>query len=502
MKTKYIKRIVSLLSMLLCISSLSAQKEAANWFFGNQCGLNFINTVTRNDAAGIPVTGVPTNQSSPMHAVEGCFSMSDKDGNLIVFSDGERVYNKNKTLIQSGLKGNYSSTQSGVLIPWPERPGYYIVISNQQHYGYTGGIFYSLFNEAGNGGNGSFSVINIPLQTGGYVNASDLYENVAAVKHANGKDYWLVNRTGRYLFAWLITSSAFTSVDPTVVSVIPGTLSTTPMVSEGYLKMSPDGKLLCHANIDAPNGEILLADFDNSTGRISNIKIRNWGGTTLTRPYGIEFSPNGQNMFFSYLNANLYVMPTNQFMTGTPTLLTTETAGAIQMAPDGRLYTSKRTTQTLGIVPNPNDNIGNIKIHILNNYLTGTAEWGLPNFPASFFDGELSERSFVCRGNSFRYSMEVSFTGDPTGYPVRLEWNWGDGSPAESQNIIAGQTTYKLPHNYMTPGKYTIRVTPYRTGGVALSPITVPANVVDCKLKVNRQIRINLPNTAEQNINQ
>ena len=79
-------------------------------------------------------------------------------------------------------------------------------------------------------------------------------------------------------------------------------------------------------------------------------------------------------------------MPTAEFMTATPTLVSSAISGALQTGPDGRIYATKFNTQTLGIIPNPNDAIANIKVNIFNNYLGNLGQWGLPTFAASFFD--------------------------------------------------------------------------------------------------------------------
>ncbi|PXV62091.1 hypothetical protein CLV62_12246 [Dysgonomonas alginatilytica] len=494
------KKIVFLFLLAVSCFQAQAQKEAANWFFGSGCGLDFINTVTKNDASSVAVTDVPTNQSSPLSTYEGCFSLSDSDGRIIVFSDGMRVYNKDKALIASGLRGNSSSAQSGILIPWPEKPGFYFIISNAQSGTGSGGIFYSVFDAAGNSGNGLVTNINTALKTTGYVTTTNLYENVTSVKHDNGTDYWLLNRTGQYMFAWLITKNGFVNLEPTAITTIPGTVSTIPMVSEGYMKMSPDGKQICHANIDAPNGEVLLADFDNSTGKISNIKLRNiypGGNSALGRIYGVEFSPSGKNMFISQLNGGLYVIPTAEFMTATPKLITS-LIGIVQTGPDGRLYGIIKSGKRLGIIPNPEDDIPNIKIHLFENYLTGTAEWGLPTFVASFFNAKAVDKSFVCVGNDFKYTVEISMSGAIADQPTKLEWNFGDGSAKVNQTIVSGTTIYKQTHNYTATGKYNITITPYKSNGAALSPVTLPANVTDCIFRTNRMIRTDLLNTAQQ----
>ena len=477
-----------LLSILFIMSScvLFAQKEAAHWFFGQGCGLNFLDTHTVTDANGISVAGVPKNESSPLNTNEGCFSLSDKDGNIIVFSDGMRVYNKNKQLIASGLNGHTSSAQSGILIPYPETPGKYFIISNRQSNTNSGGLFYSIFDSAGNG---SVTNINTPI-TQSNVSSSRLYENVTSVKHANGNDFWLLNRTAGYFFAWHITKTGFPS-SPTVTT-IPGTASTTGMGSQGYMKMSPDGKMVCHTSIDGPNGEVMFADFNNQTGGISNIKLRNWqfgGNDWQNRFYSLEFSPQGKNLFLSFLNTPLYVIPTNQIATGTPQLVAgASQVGTVQTGPDGRIYgiqSSNSPTKLLAIIPNPDDDISQLKVHIFNNYLSGGAIWGLPTFVASFFSLE-GDKSF-CMKTSKDFTVFTS--GNIGGTTVAYtQWNWGDGS-AEEKVMGSGQQIKS--HTYKRSGKFTITVSAHsNTDGLLGSPQTMEVKVASCIMPVNHNISV------------
>ena len=73
-----------LLLVVILISSTSfAQKEAANWYFGDMAGLTF--------NSGSPVALL----NGQLITREGCASISDKDGNLLFYTDGSVVYNKN-----------------------------------------------------------------------------------------------------------------------------------------------------------------------------------------------------------------------------------------------------------------------------------------------------------------------------------------------------------------------------------------------------------------------
>ena len=74
--------------ILLLLGSISsclyAQKQAANWYFGENAGLKF-------GECGDP----PTAVSGQLNTKEGSTSISDEDGNLLFYTDGITVYDKN-----------------------------------------------------------------------------------------------------------------------------------------------------------------------------------------------------------------------------------------------------------------------------------------------------------------------------------------------------------------------------------------------------------------------
>ena len=102
-------------------SVLQAQLETVNWYFGQYMGLRF----EGNQA--IPVEG------GQLYTGEGCASISDKQGNLQFYTDGTTVYNRNHQVMLNGtnLKGNSSSTQSAIVVPYPENDKKYIIIAYQ-----------------------------------------------------------------------------------------------------------------------------------------------------------------------------------------------------------------------------------------------------------------------------------------------------------------------------------------------------------------------------------
>ena len=105
-----IKLIGCVILLLVGFSKASfSQLEGANWYFGTYAGLDF--------TSGTPVPIFDGQLSTS----EGCASVSNNNGDLLFYTDGRFVYDKNHNQMPngSGLLGDPSSTQSAVVCPKP-----------------------------------------------------------------------------------------------------------------------------------------------------------------------------------------------------------------------------------------------------------------------------------------------------------------------------------------------------------------------------------------------
>ena len=123
------------ISVVVCMQ-IQAQKEANNWAFGQNVGLTW-NTTQSLTATGLAGTanavldGLPTFTRTSIVTQEGCFSLSDSDGNLLFYSDGMTIWDKNNAVMTNGtgLTGHNSSAQSGIILPYPNSPNKYMAVS-------------------------------------------------------------------------------------------------------------------------------------------------------------------------------------------------------------------------------------------------------------------------------------------------------------------------------------------------------------------------------------
>lgn len=105
---------------LLYTTFVFSQQEASVWYFGQNAGIKF-----HSDGSVTPLTDGQLNTS------EGCATISDNSGNLLFYTDGTTVWNKNHQVMQNGtgLMGSWSSTQSATIVPKPGSSNIYYVFT-------------------------------------------------------------------------------------------------------------------------------------------------------------------------------------------------------------------------------------------------------------------------------------------------------------------------------------------------------------------------------------
>jgi hypothetical protein len=100
-----------------CLSQPAPQNW--NWYFGDSCAINF--------STGTPVAVV----GCVMHQQEGCATISNVSGNLLFYTDGVSVWNKNNVVMQHGigLHGSWTTTQSALIVPKPDSSNIYYLFT-------------------------------------------------------------------------------------------------------------------------------------------------------------------------------------------------------------------------------------------------------------------------------------------------------------------------------------------------------------------------------------
>lgn len=414
------KKITLLLAFSIIFPAvLLGQGETSNWYFGNNAGIRFNNNGS--------VTQLNDGQ---LNTFEGCATISDSFGDLLFYTDGIRVYDRNHNLMQNGagLHGDPSSTQSALIVPKPNDPFIFYIFTvdtttsdNDPDYG----LNYSTVDISQNNGNGAIVQKNIRL-------LEDCSEKVAAVvKDCSDKSIWILTLAAQngdnHVFdtyhAFEVSSGGV--VGTAVKSTFPGLNIEDP---RGYLKFSNDGKMMASASM---LGGLHLFDFDAASGILSNITQLIITGPT-NNAYGIEFSPNNQYLYThasNFIEGNAgHLSSLIQFDLLAPDISTSQVVidqrgiyrGALQLGDNGKIYRTIAMdyftgTPYLGVINDPNAqgfaaNYQHNAISLGNN-----ATQGLPPFIQSFFnktdlifraDGSSTSSLTICAGEPFKLEAE------------------------------------------------------------------------------------------------
>lgn len=464
-----------LLFLLVSIRSFS-QGEASNWFFGNRAGIKFNADNTITVLSTLPNSiGINTN--------EGCSSYSDSDGNLLLYTDGRTIWDRNHLIMPNanyntgtGLFGDPSSTQSGIIVPKPNNPNIFYVFTvdepnhtnaatyparntddnyPQEDDGFNNGLNYSIVDMSIIGTNGSIGDVtarNEHLITYSQVigNNEQKYkcsEKITAVKSADGNSYWVITHFVNRFYAFKVDENG---VNPTPVMsvnnpIIP--ISGYRRNAIGYLKASPNGKKIAivhnqlgtESGATDTNGLTYLYDFNNETGVISN------GLEVLKNipQYGVEFSSQSKKL---YVSCDTGVFQFNLLSENIPqskVLVDSGSYSALQLGPDGKIYKANisENRNYLDVINSPDLDGLLCDFEKRAVFLDrGISTFGLPPFITSVFNSNIIAEG-TCIGNAVNFSLDVSENLDS------VTWAFGDGNTS---------TLNEPSHTYENPGSYVI----------------------------------------------
>ena len=425
-----------------------SQKEATIWNFADKGRLDFS-------------TSPPTvEMTSSINAIEGCASIcSPTTGKLLFYTDGETVWNSLDSIMQNGrgLDGYISSKQSSVIVPHPcDTNIFYVFTSDGSTSDPTTGrsgfskdsVFsYSKVNMGIDNGLGAVTKKNVKL-------FSPVNENLAAVKHANGIDTWVLAkkyRSNKY-YAYLVTENG---VDKNPVVSTSGAVDNYPSLTP--IRFSGDGKWLA---VGFPT--LRVYPFDNNSG-----KLIDQGIDFKFQGFGFGFSPDGTKLYTSCNRKYCFQYDLTDVDTSAPkpdTVFVARNGGIsfsnvyFQNAIDDKMYVfdsgSGVKWKSIAIIDKPNlkgsaclFDFEGIKLDTFN-------QGGLPSYIESYFNenwvsrrwkelrAEIESDTIICIEDTLKLknATQASHT--------RVSWDFGDGSYSNSF-----QSAY---HVYTTTGVYKV----------------------------------------------
>lgn len=419
-------------TLLLISCSVHAQEDNI-WYFGGNAGLDF------NNGAPVPLT------DGQLNTLEGCASIAGPTGDLLFYTDGVTVWNKNHLVMENGLglMGHISSIQSALIV---QRPGtshlYYIFTTTAG--GYEQGLRYSIVDMNENNGLGSVTNLNVLLHT-------PTTEALSATYHSNGEDIWIISHNyNSNLFSTYLVTSNGVAANPVIspVGVFIGN------EGQATIKISPDGSKLALSNWTSIQGGTQLFDFDSLTGSVSNPLT-----LTLSNDYSTAFSPSGNILYLSNTNQLIqYDLLANDITSSALEVFSRNQdsfsgeIGSLRTGPDNKIYIARKHLNIVSIINNP-DILGMGCNVVENGIVLGESQinfsaYGLPNtvLPPLF---RINAQDVLCLEEQIVYSVSNAV------FLENMHWDFGDGTT--SQEVSPS-------HSYQAPGIYVIRLTAQRQG--------------------------------------
>lgn len=394
------------------------------WYFGMHSGIDF------NCKTPTPIWGA-------LRTGEGCAAISDSNGDILFYSNGINVFDRIHDTMPNGhdLLGGYSSTQSATITP--------VIGNNNQYYIFTtdgvtvkhenGSIFlglnYSIIDMTLNNGMGDimpeFKNINLTDSVG---------EKITVAAHSSPYKYWIVTQKdfSNIFYAYLVSCNG---------------ISDTPVISKigkaggraGYMKVTKDQKEIINA--DYYNDEIQIFDFDNATGKLSNLRTFSNGTLSIyTGLYNFQISPNDSLIYVLERNEiACYERFADNIHSSRLSITTISSMygqrGGMQLAPDGKIYMSAPSSY-LDVINNPNDKF-NPQIGIESFKLLGGAR-AQGGFPINFYEVPelqkmlfgLSDSAIGC--NTHLVKSQEHFT----------DYLWSTGEQDTNQILVKETDTY------------------------------------------------------------
>jgi gliding motility-associated-like protein len=422
---------------LLLSLNVCSQGENNNWYFGIQAGLNF---------SGGTLTVLNNGR---LNTQEGCATVSDTAGNLLFYTNGVNVWNKNHALMPNGfgLIGNVSAAQGATIIPDPGNPiRYYIFCSeaNENHdsnFTHDYDIAYSVVDMSLDGGLGDIvqsnptkntfvqSIQGAALMSGGL----PWYEWGCAIPGASGCDSWFCTYKDDHTFnVYKITSSG---VNPIPV------ISSFPNESfAGALTASPNGKKVASAR----RGYVF--DFDPATGKLT---FSRKFSLNQGYEYDCAFSPNSSVLYISSADRGIIQLDLNNPNYNMKLFQTPTGYTGIELAADGKIYCALMQSgipvpgrSFLSVINNP-DVVGagcNFQEDVINLGSKKVA-LGLPTSVITCKNVLLVSQNVTCKDK-----CDGALTAYPKGMKPPYTFKWSNG-----------QTTQTVTS--LCPGTYTVSVT-------------------------------------------
>ncbi|MEP1033602.1 PKD domain-containing protein [Ekhidna sp.] len=414
-----------------------ANQTSNQWYFGEQAGIEFTNG---------PIAILDGNNQD---AQEGCATISDITGNLLFYTNGVTVWNREHEVMLNGdtIGGEVQSAQNSLIMPFGDDQTMFYIFTTERVYGddeYA--LRYSIVDMKGDTAMGKVVVKNIKLIENGTerITGSGFTGNDVIVTHEFGNNTFRAFGTSAAGLGSPIFSPSGEIHD------FMQELSAT-----GYMKISPTLNQIA-VNIPGTN-QVEIFDFNQ--GEVSNPRLIDTGENNL---YGMEFSPGGLRLYLTTNSgaSKLIQYDLDSLNSANPDTDIAATKfdgypqganyGALQLGPDGTIYMAVDNSGTIGTLNSPDGDDAGAGFNASGFDLSGrTSRLGLPNFAQNQTPPIQVPSMNITLGCAGQPTTFSAVGRDPNNQIENYLWIFGDGTSAAIQDTI---------HTYSNPGTYNVQL--------------------------------------------
>ncbi len=444
--------VVRIFLPLFCLffTLVYAQNETNNWYFGTNAGIAFGNGE------------VSVLSDGAMSTPAGCASISDNAGNLVLYTNGQKIWNRNHQIMSNGdgLYGDIEGIQSAIVIPKPnDTSTYYVFYTRESTVNdpdpILSGVYFSEIHFSPQNPLGIVVVKNQRV-------ASTATSRLSAIYHFESNSYKLISVTkpnvpilapnGEELYVFRIFSITDNGLESTPVLV---TINEN-IRNLGPVKISPDGKHI--ALVDIINKKIHTYKYDRNNNTIVFYKtipsVPAFG--LFLSPFGLEFSQDSKMLYYSGFDGQgiSYIVQIqfsrfDDFDIPDYYYFIERNAKALQLARNGKIYVTKAgdnfATNQISVIHKPEK--PGIECGFESgalNVTPGVLTKGLPIFIVSSLRNRIIASDDACVNSDFEFELDLYA-------PIlSVYWDFGDGGTSTALNPS---------HAFSTPGSKKIKAT-------------------------------------------
>jgi PKD repeat protein len=448
-------RISSIPVMILFLSlPIFAQTAAPyalspKWMFGNKGSFDFTGG------------GAPTQPARPgadnIIANEGSSTLCDSLKNVAVYTNNVRLAGNNSMPLGTTMTNASSSTQGGVIIPNPANPyGQFFVITGNSESSYSADEPADVFKQGIKVYRTNKTVTSVTAPT-----LVSTLETDAVIKEYvyTGSDgnygYWIVSAkiTGggnTDYYAWPINASG--TLGGRVTSS--GSTGIWNEQYQGSVKINRCQTLI--ALVQASS--IQIFDWNRTTGTVGAERVRYINTSPVSKYYGCEFSPSGNYLYVTTLDASPLTRVTiSSGAVATP--FAGNASGSLQLGPNNVIYVANgldgTSSTSVGTISNP-DAGGTYNATGVTLANTSTTRLGISNI-AWINPRRPTITSVLNACGNYTFTPQfLTYFKDAININKAI-WDFGDGTGTVTNT---GANSYNnVSHVYTTNGNKTITLT-------------------------------------------